>query len=97
MQCKTIIGLSVLGVGGYLAYLYFSKNGLANMNALEAHDKWELTGYLNGLVRGAGGYDSAINELQNWKDYWSEVRPELQGIVLDWYNYAVERAKIVYY
>ena len=96
MKSGTVIGLSLVAVGGYFAWDYLKKNGTQQMAYLEAHDKWEMLGYINGLMRGAGSYNNAIDQIVNWKDYWLDARPELTDVITEWYHYGQQRADALY-
>ena len=96
MQCKTIAGLALVGLGGYLAYEYLRENGIRDMNSLDARNEWDMRGYLNGLMRGAGSQQSAENQLNLWYSYWKDLRPELIETLNTWYDYGLMRIKVLY-
>ena len=96
MKAETLGGLVLVGVGGYLAYEYLRHNGVRDMNKLDAQNEWDMRGYLNGLVRGAGGKPNAEIALGNWYNYWTDLRPDLITTINEWYAYGTMRIKVVY-
>lgn len=96
MKNSTIIGIGLLAFGGYLSYEYLKKNGLKDMATLQSHDQWELMGYINGLIRGAGSYENAIQSILDWKNYWINANPEITDVIVEWYHYGQQRADLLY-
>jgi hypothetical protein len=90
------VGLGLVAGGVYLVYEYYRKNGLNQMGSLDARNQWEMMGYLNGLIRGAGNAADAMLRLTDWEQYWIEQRPELIDVIEEWYDYGRSRVTVLY-
>lgn len=84
-----IIFASAIGFGAYVI------GNLIIFRQLEGVDYWEVRGYINGLVRGSGNRDTAISNLNNWRDYWYE-RAWWKGLVDHFYNHGMSRIEQLY-
>ncbi len=78
------IGLGVYVVGQLIVF-----------RQIEAVDYWEARGYINGLVRGSGDYNTAIANLDSWSAWWIE-RALCKDLVETLYNYGLQRASEIY-
>lgn len=76
--------------GGYVILNY-----LASFR-LEAVSLWELKGYIDGLVRASGNAATAVDNLDYWRNYWTERAPGMEFIIDPLYNYGLERAAELY-
>ena len=90
MDWKTVIAAIGTGFGVYVigSFILFKQ--------LDANDYFEVIGYINGLVRGAGSEERAIELLNNWRDYWLRVRPYLGFLIDHFYNYGLSRIQEEY-
>ena len=95
-DCDKIIGIIVLAVGGYYAYIYLRPGGIKDMNSIGASNEAELVGYLNGIVRGSGTLYIAEDNLDVWRVYWVGIQPNLVDLIQEYYTKAVANARIVY-
>jgi len=85
MNWKDLVIITGMGFGAYVvgSYLIFRE--------LEARSYFELIGYINGLIRGAGSKSEAIMKLADWTDYWLNRKPYLRPIILSIWNYGLSR------
>lgn len=100
MQTKELMlgaGIATIGIaiGGYI-YLNYTHNGIKDMNKLEAQNKWDLQGYLNGLCRGSGDTNKAQENLTAWRTWAYQVAPDMGSTIEEWYQYGQMRISIMY-
>lgn len=81
----------IIGVGGYIAV-----NALVFYPSIGAIDYLEATGYINGLVRGAGSKSAAKEKLSEWRAYWREKNPWARIIIEYFNNYGHRRITHLY-
>jgi len=91
MELKEIITTVGLGAGGWIVL-----NFITFYPSVEAVDYFEVTGYLNGLVRAAGNKAAALQKLDEWWLYHVDRAPWAGVIIKHFYNYGVNRAKALY-
>ena len=75
----------IINTLGIVALVYVGGN-LVIYNTIGARSYFEATGYINGLVRGAGNETSAMNALMDWKTYW-ESMGAMSFVVNQLYDY----------
>lgn len=85
------IEVAVIGVGGYVAL-----NALIFYPSVGGVDYFEVTGYLNGLVRGAGSKEAAQAKLSEWVSYWTDKNPWAGFIINYFKGYAEKRITAIY-
>ena len=81
----------VIGVGGYIAV-----NALVFYPSIGAVDYFEATGYINGLVRGAGSKAAAQAKLSEWQSYWIEKNSWAKMIIDFFVSYGNRRIAVMY-
>ena len=79
---------------GYLTTAYVAGNYLI-FSQVGAKSYWEATGYINGMVRGAGNAVSAQTSLDNWKAYW-QTQGAWSFILNHLYSYGIGRINDYY-
>ena len=91
MDINQIAKITAVGLGAYIfgQILLFKPS-------VDAWSYWEAQGYINGLVRGAGSSDNALNQLNAWRDYWIAQRGWASSIINHFYNYGLQRIDFLY-
>ena len=84
-----IILVSAIGLGAYVV------GQLIVFRQIEGVDYWEVRGYINGLVRGSGDYNTAVSNLNYWRDWWTG-KAWWNWPVSHFYNYGLQRADELY-
>jgi len=90
MNWNTVAWVGFIGLGTYV----FGQAILFKWQ-LGAVDYWDVRGYINGIVKGAGNYIYAVTALKDWRDYWLS-KGSLYTLVNHFYNYGLKRAQILY-
>lgn len=86
--------IAVAGFVGLGAYVV--GQALIFKPAVGAWDYWEATGYINGLVRGAGSGSAALVQMNAWRAYWYAASPWAKFIIDALYNYGLKRIADLY-
>lgn len=64
-------------------------------NQLDAYSYLHVRGYIDGLMRGAGSKEEAQAELDAWRSYWID-KVWWKGLVEHFYNYGLNRIRVLY-
>ena len=84
----------IINMLGIAALVYVGGN-LVIYNTIGARSYFEATGYINGLVRGAGTTALAMNALDDWRYYW-ESMGAMQFVVDQLYDYGHRQITVMY-
>lgn len=91
MDTAKLTKIAAIGFGSYVI-----GNLLLFKLSLDGMSYWEVRGYINGLVRGAGDYNQALDQLNAWRNYWITESPWAGTLIDHFYNYGNKKAVRMY-
>ncbi|RLG13544.1 hypothetical protein DRN69_05445 [Candidatus Pacearchaeota archaeon] len=83
----------LFAVGGALTYVLIN---YIIFSQIEGADYFEVKGYINGLIRGAGSKEKAKELLDEWYNFWVNRKPFMKPVLDHFYNYGLKRIEALY-
>jgi len=87
--CKLAKVVAIVGgayiIGNYILFSFY-----------KATDYWEVIGYINGMVIGAGSASAASDKLTEWGNAYRAALPELDFLTFHFLDHGTKRIAEVY-
>jgi hypothetical protein len=91
MNVGKLTKVAAIGFGSYVI-----GNLLLFKLSLDGMSYWEVRGYITGIVRGAGDYNQALDQLNAWRNYWLSESPWAGTLIDHFYDYGTSKALEMY-